>query len=206
MVASFLRGALEFSPIVSFSVVELLWAPWIKKNLWTKDKEFQSQQVNLKHILQAKVPKCPGNISREVSPYSYQWSGIILYSEVNVFANDVALYKELKSRADCDLSSEDLNSVYFFWSDRWKICLECEALSINKCFPITTTYSVNGESLWWYTFSTLHRTNNLCWSMHCKIIAAKATEIFTAHPLHNSKLWSIYRCIVCPILEYGYQL
>ena len=33
------------------------------------------------------------------------------YSELNVFADDVALYKEIKSSVGCDLLQEDLNSV-----------------------------------------------------------------------------------------------
>ena len=37
----------------------------------------------------------------------------VLYSELNVFADDVALYKEIKSSVDCDLLQEDLISVYF---------------------------------------------------------------------------------------------
>ena len=54
----------------------------------------------------------------------------VLYSELNVFADDVALYKEIETSKDCDLLQEDLNSVYF-WSDRWQLRLsppKCEAL------------------------------------------------------------------------------
>ena len=42
----------------------------------------------------------------------------VSYSELTVFADDVAIYKEIKSSVDCDLLQEDINSVYF-WSDRW---------------------------------------------------------------------------------------
>jgi len=43
----------------------------------------------------------------------------VQYSELNTFvADDVALYKEIKSYADCDLLQEDLNNVYF-WSTCW---------------------------------------------------------------------------------------
>ena len=37
----------------------------------------------------------------------------VSYSELNVFADDVALYKEIKSSVDCGLLQEDLISVYF---------------------------------------------------------------------------------------------
>ena len=37
----------------------------------------------------------------------------VSYSKLNVFADDVALYKEIRSSVDCDLLQEDLNSVYF---------------------------------------------------------------------------------------------
>jgi len=46
----------------------------------------------------------------------------VSYSELNIFADDVALYRQIKSSNDCDLLQEDLQNVYF-WSDRWQLCL-----------------------------------------------------------------------------------
>ena len=51
----------------------------------------------------------------------------VLHSELNFFADDVALYKEIETSKDCDLLQEDLNSVYF-WSDCWQL-----HLSLPKC-------------------------------------------------------------------------
>ena len=72
------------------------------------------------------------------------------YSELNIFADDGALYKEIKSSADCDLLQEDLNNVYF-WSTHWQLRLspsKCEALCVtNKHSPITATYNVNSVPL-----------------------------------------------------------
>ena len=135
----------------------------------------------------------------------------VSYSELNVFADDVALYKEIKSSVDCDLLQEDLNSVYL-WSDRWQLRLKCEALSItNKNCPITTTYTVNGVPLPWSTsvhYLGLHITSNLCWSKHC---VAKATKClnYLRHTLWDAtpQVKSLaFRCVVCPIMEYGCQL
>ena len=117
---------------------------------------------------------------------------VISHSEFNVFADDVALYKEIKSSSGCNLLQEDLNNV-FFWSEHWQLRLglpKCEALCIsNKRSPITTTYSVNDIPLRWSTsicYLGLHITTNLCWSKYCKIIAAKATKCLNY--LHHT-LW-----------------
>jgi len=58
--------------------------------------------------------------------------------------------------------------------------------------------------------SMLLRTTNLCWSKHCKIIAAKATKClnYLRHTLWGAtpQVKSIaYRCVVRPIMEYGCQ-
>ena len=141
---------------------------------------------------------------------------VISHSELNVFADDVALYKEIKSSSDYNLLQEDLNNV-FFWSEHWQLRLgppKCEALCIsNKRSPITTTYSVNDIPLQWSTsvrYLRLHSTTNLCWSKHCKIIAARTTKclnylrhtLWSAPPQVKS---TAYRCVVCPLLEYGWN-
>ena len=74
----------------------------------------------------------------------------VQYSELNIFVDNVALYKEIKSSTDCDLLQEDLNNVYF-WSTCWQLCLspsKCEALCVtNKHSPIIATYNVNSVPL-----------------------------------------------------------
>jgi len=57
----------------------------------------------------------------------------------------------------------------------------------------------------------IHFTTNLCWSKHCKIIAAKATKClnYSWHTLWGAtpQVKSIaFKCLVRPIMEYGYQL
>ena len=54
----------------------------------------------------------------------------VQYSELNIFADDVALYNEIKSSADYDLLQEDLNNVYF-WSTRWQLRLSPVRLSVS---------------------------------------------------------------------------
>ena len=141
----------------------------------------------------------------------------VRYSELNTFADDVALYKEIKSSADCDFLQEDLNNVNF-WSNRWQLRLspsKCEALCVtNKHSPITATYHVNSVPLRWSSsvrYLGLHFTTNLSWSKHCKIIAAKATKClnYLRHTLWGAtpQVKSIaFKCLVRPIMEYGCQL
>ena len=84
----------------------------------------------------------------------------------------------------------------------------------NKRSPITTTYSVNDIPLQWSISVCslgLHITTNLCWSKHCKIIAAKATKClnYLCHTLWGAPPQvksTAYRCVVRPLLEYGCQL
>ena len=139
------------------------------------------------------------------------------YSEQNVFADNVAVFKEIRSSVHCDLLQDDLSSIYF-WLDCWQLRLsphKCEALSItNKRCPITTTYTANGVPLQWSTsvrYLGLHITSNLRWSKHCDIIAAKATKClnYLRHTLWGTtpQVKSLaFRCVVRPIMEYRCQL
>ena len=73
---------------------------------------------------------------------------------------------------------------------------------------------MNDIPLRWSTsirYLRLHITTNLCWSIHCKIIAAKATKClnYLRHTLWGAPPQvksTAYRCVVRPLLEYGCQL
>ena len=79
---------------------------------------------------------------------------VVSHSELSVFADDAALFREICSSGDCDLLQEDLNNVGC-WSEHWQLWIippKCEALSIsNKRLPISATYCVNNIPLVWCT-------------------------------------------------------
>ena len=66
---------------------------------------------------------------------------------LKLFADDVALYHEVKSTADCSLLQEDLNNICS-WDKKWQLHLnasKCGMLLIsNKCKPLTYKYSIKG--------------------------------------------------------------
>ena len=58
----------------------------------------------------------------------------VCHSNLKLFADDVALYKEVGSNDDCDLIQEGLNGVCS-WADKWQLRLnpsKCEPLAITR--------------------------------------------------------------------------
>ena len=51
----------------------------------------------------------------------------VLYM-VNLFADDCILYKAISSVEDCNELQNDLNTIYYQWSQKWQI-----NFNINKC-------------------------------------------------------------------------
>ena len=100
-----------------------------------------------------------------------------------LYVDDVALYREIKSEADCQLL-QDLNHICG-WANKWQLrlnVLKCEAFLIsNKRRSISFEYFVNHSPLAWrstvkYLGLLLH--SNLSWSDHCKHVSAKASKTF----------------------------
>ena len=77
---------------------------------------------------------------------------IVRHSKLKLYADDVALYREIKSEADCQLLQEDLDQICS-WDNKWQLCLnvsKCEALFIsNKRKAISFEYFVNYPPLAW---------------------------------------------------------
>jgi len=87
---------------------------------------------------------------------------VFQHSSVKIFADDVALYKDIKSPSDCDQLQEDLNSV-LLWAVRWLLRLnpsKCEALLISRNRnPVKASYML-GESFIPWTPAVIS------WSVH----------------------------------------
>ena len=47
---------------------------------------------------------------------------VVNNSILQLFANDVALYQEIKSSADCLILQQDLDNIYS-WTTKWQLCL-----------------------------------------------------------------------------------
>ena len=75
---------------------------------------------------------------------------IVRHSKLKLYADDVTLYREIKSEADCELLQEDLDHICN-WANKWQLCLnvsKCEALLIsNKGKAISFEYFVNHSPL-----------------------------------------------------------
>ena len=68
---------------------------------------------------------------------------------LKLFADDVALYKEVGAIDGCDLIQEDLNGVCS-WANKWQLTSKCEALAITrKRSPLVYTYYINSAPLSW---------------------------------------------------------
>ena len=99
-----------------------------------------------------------------------------------MFADDTALYKEVKSPSDQSMLQDDLSKV-FEWSCKWQLNLnpsKCETICISyKRSPPPTSYQLNDHVL--STKSVVRYlgiliNSHLKWSDHVKHINAKATR------------------------------
>ena len=136
---------------------------------------------------------------------------------MQLFADDVALYRKVTSPADCLLLQKDLDNIYS-WTINWQLRLnesKCLAFLIsNKKKLITFMYKINTTSISWNSivkYLGVHIKSNLSWSHHCKIVSAKAKR--TLNFLHHS-LWGAtttaksvaYKSLIRPLLEYACQV
>ena len=93
-----------------------------------------------------------------------------------MFADDLTLYTEVHTSADCGLLQDDLASV-LLWSQRWQLSLnsaKCEAINVsNKCSPVSFSYFVNGHSIQW---NSQVRYLGVFFDSQCHHVVAKATR------------------------------
>ena len=136
---------------------------------------------------------------------------------LKLFADDVALYQEVKSSADCLMLQQNLDNIYC-WTTKWQLRLnpsKCGAFLIsNKRKPLTFTYMINGLAISWNSimkYLGVYIQSNLSWSHHCRAVSAKAKQ--SLNYLHHS-LWGAttatksvaYKVLVRPLLEYACQV
>ena len=139
---------------------------------------------------------------------------IVRHSKLKLYADDVALYREIKSEADCQLLQEDLDHICD-WANKWQLRLnasKCEALLIsNKRRAISFEYFVNHSPLAWRStvkYLGVLLRSNLSWSDHCKHVSAKASKTlnFLSHTLWGATTVAksmTYKYLVRPLLEYA---
>ena len=133
---------------------------------------------------------------------------------MKLYADDVALYREIKSKTDCMLLQEDLDRICD-WATKWQLRLnvsKCESFLIsNKRKTISFDYYVNHSPLSWKStvkYLGVMLRSNLSWSAHCKYASAKASKSlnFLRHTLWGATTEAksmTYKYLVRPSLEYA---
>ena len=142
---------------------------------------------------------------------------VVSHSTLKLFADDVALYREIKRPADCLLLQQHLDNIYS-WTFKWQLRLnasKCLAFLIsNKRKLINFMYNINSITISWNSivkYLGVHIQSTLSWSHHCKVVSAKARRSLN-HLRHS--LWGAttaaksvaYKCLVRPLLEYACQV
>ena len=139
---------------------------------------------------------------------------VVKHSKLKLYADDVALYREIKSKTDCMLLQEDLDRICD-WATKWQLRLnvsKCESFLIsNKRKTISFDYYVNHSPLSWKStvkYLGVMLRSNLSWSAHCKYASAKASKSlnFLRHTLWGATTEAksmTYKYLVRPSLEYA---
>ena len=153
----------------------------------------------------------------KISSHLTACRNVVCYSTLKLFADDVALYREIKCSADCLLLQKDLDNIYL-WTIKWQLRLnasKCLAFLIsNKRKLIHFMYKINSVVISWNSivrYLGVYIQSNLSWSHHCKVVSAKARRSLN-HLRHS--LWGAtttaksvaYKCLIRPLLEYACQV
>ena len=138
----------------------------------------------------------------------------VSHCSIQMFADDIALYKEITSPSDQDLLQADLNQVYT-WSHKWLLNLnptKCDSKCISyKLSPPLAQYQLGSQPL--HSKSSLHYlgiyiNSHLKWNDQVRFVTAKTSRILNVlrHSLYTCPLSvkaTAYTCIVRPLLEYA---
>ena len=107
----------------------------------------------------------------------------IHHSKHGMFADDLSIYKDVSTTADCTLLQLDLDSIVQ-WSKRWQLqlnCCKCEALNVsNKRSPLLYTYTISSQPLQWSSqchYLGVLIDSHLRWGAHCRSIAQKSSRV-----------------------------
>ena len=75
---------------------------------------------------------------------------VIHHSKHGMFADDLSIYTEVSTTADCALLQHDLDGIVQ-WSKQWQLqlnCSKCEALNVsNKRSPLMYTYTISNQPI-----------------------------------------------------------
>ena len=103
-------------------------------------------------------------------------------STVWLFADDCILYRQIDSTADCVKLQDDLNALQH-WEDMWLmtfIAKKCNTMWVSSSpKPISFDYSIHNtvlENVPHTKYLGVTTQSNLKWDIHCKQVAAKATN------------------------------
>ena len=146
--------------------------------------------------------------------YVDELNKVIHHSTIKLFADDIALYREIISPHDQSLLQEDLTSIYE-WCQLWQLNLnpvKCEYLCISyKHHPLTHDYTLAGQTIPLkpvVRYLGVFINSHLKWDHHVRHLTAKATRSlnYLRHTLFScpSHVKAVaYKCLVRPILEYA---
>ena len=142
---------------------------------------------------------------------------VVSNSTLKLFADDVALYREVKCSADCSLLQQDLDNISS-WTTKWQLRLNASKCGVfpisNKRKPLTYKYEINGAIISWISivkYLGVYIQSNLSWSHHCRTVSVKARQ--SLNYLRHS-IWGAttavksvaYKSLVRPLLEYACQV
>ena len=135
-------------------------------------------------------------------------------SKIRLYADDVILYSNICSMADCRRLQNDLDSL-MQWSHKWQMHFnprKCEFLRItNKKSFLPFSYYINNcliQEVFHARYLGVILDQHLSWNEHIKQIANKATKVnaflyrnlYQCPPLVKS---NVYKAMVRPIMEYS---
>ena len=136
------------------------------------------------------------------------------HSIIKLFADDIALYKEIVSSNDCKLLQDDLTAI-FEWCKKWLLKLnplKCDSICISyKRVPPLCAYFLDGQQISLKSvvrYLGIFINSQLKWGDHMKHLVAKASRSlnYLRHTLFScsaSVKATAYRAVVRPILEYA---
>ena len=139
---------------------------------------------------------------------------VIHHSKHGMFADDLSIYTEVSTTADCVLLQHDLDGIVQ-WSKQWQLqlnCSKCEALNVsNKRSPLLYTYTISSQPIQWSSqcrYLGVLIDSHLRWKAHCRNIVHKGSRILN---LLRRSLFGCtkdvksiaYKVIVRPCLEYA---
>ena len=140
--------------------------------------------------------------------------GSDIKSTVRLFADDTALYRDIKSQSDAQILQDDLNTLEH-WETTWQMSFnveKCHLLSVTRQRnPLSTSYSLHNQQLTSVNsakYLGVEISRDLQWTRHVNAVAAKAnrTSAFAyrnlrgcPHTVHST----CFKGLVRPTLEYA---